>query len=74
MTTHQLVGRRENLSDDLDDWCKDNVRVSRGRSSICKISDHQQEILDRCVKEGEGYGGYWGDGKRAVHLSNVVRE
>jgi hypothetical protein len=39
-----------------------------------KHSDHQQEILDRCVKEGEGYGGYWGDGKRAVHLSNVVRE
>ncbi|KAF2871847.1 hypothetical protein BDV95DRAFT_606418 [Massariosphaeria phaeospora] len=54
-TAHQFLVRRENFGDDLGDWCKDNLR----------------DILDQCVKDGEGYGGYWGDGKRAIHLSNV---
>lgn len=35
MTAHQLIVRRENLDDDLGDWCKNNIRVRGIPYSTC---------------------------------------
>jgi hypothetical protein len=64
LTTHQLVVRRENVDDDMGDWCKDNLRVSSIQLAwpFSNDADDIKKILDRCVKEGEGYVGYLGVG------------